>query len=185
MGPFVILGLFWLLGQTILITSFFIRKIKIKPVKPKSAIVLVLGDIGRSPRMMYHSESLASHGYSTRVVGYTDTSPISAMTSDPLVELKGIANPPRTLLSLPWIARAPIRIVWQVASVLKIILWDVEEHAEVMIVQNPPSIPTLMLAKTVAWFSETKIIIDWHNTGYSILAMRVGESSPLCKIAKW
>lgn len=185
MGPLIVLFLFWFIGQTILVISFFVRGIKIKPVKPKSAIVLVLGDIGRSPRMMYHAKSLASHGYRTKVVGYSDTTPISALKENPLVELHGIANPPKALLRLPWVARAPIRIVWQVLSVMKITLWDMEEHSEVLIVQNPPSIPTLALTKLIAWFSRTKIIIDWHNTGYSILAMRVGEGSPLCSIAKW
>lgn len=36
----------------------------------KTAIVLVLGDVGRSPRMMYHSESLAKLGWETIIVGY-------------------------------------------------------------------------------------------------------------------
>lgn len=185
MGPFHVLFAFWFFGQIILVTSFFVRRIGLKPVMPKSATLLVLGDIGRSPRMMYHAKSLASHEYKTKLVGYTDTPPIAALTDNPLVELNGIANPPRLFMLLPWIFRAPIRILWQVLSVLKIVVWDVEEHSEVLIVQNPPSIPTLALAKVIAWFTGTRIIIDWHNTGYSILAMRVGEGSPLCSIAKW
>lgn len=41
----------------------------------RSAVVLVLGDIGRSPRMMYHSQSLAQHDIETFVVGYRGNSP--------------------------------------------------------------------------------------------------------------
>ena len=33
--------------------------------------ILVLGDIGRSPRMQYHALSIASHGRSVDLVGYT------------------------------------------------------------------------------------------------------------------
>lgn len=32
--------------------------------------VLVVGDIGRSPRMQYHSMSFAKHGYEVQHVGY-------------------------------------------------------------------------------------------------------------------
>lgn len=37
---------------------------------PKSVALVVLGDIGRSPRMMYHAESLARNGYTTHIVAY-------------------------------------------------------------------------------------------------------------------
>lgn len=35
-----------------------------------TVLVLVLGDVGRSPRMMYHAESLGKLGWRTWVVGY-------------------------------------------------------------------------------------------------------------------
>jgi beta-1,4-mannosyltransferase len=36
----------------------------------RTVAVLVLGDVGRSPRMMYHAESFAKTGFETYVVGY-------------------------------------------------------------------------------------------------------------------
>lgn len=36
----------------------------------RTVVVLVLGDIGRSPRMMYHAESFAKLGWETYLVGY-------------------------------------------------------------------------------------------------------------------
>ncbi len=36
-----------------------------------SVQVLVLGDIGRSPRMQYHAMSIAKHGGSVQLIGYT------------------------------------------------------------------------------------------------------------------
>ena len=35
----------------------------------RSVAILVLGDIGRSPRMMYHAESFANIGFKTYVIG--------------------------------------------------------------------------------------------------------------------
>ena len=53
-----------------------------------------------------------------------------------------------------------------------------------MLVQNPPSIPTLAVAQVVCFLRNTKLIIDWHNFGYSILALKLGPSHPLVKISK-
>ena len=36
----------------------------------RSVAVLVLGDVGQSPRMMYHSQSFAQHDFETFIIGY-------------------------------------------------------------------------------------------------------------------
>jgi beta-1,4-mannosyltransferase len=36
--------------------------------------ILVLGDIGRSPRMQYHATSIAKHGGRVQLIGYCGTS---------------------------------------------------------------------------------------------------------------
>lgn len=41
-----------------------------RPVKLRSVAIIVLGDVGRSPRMMYHAESFAKLGFSTYLIGY-------------------------------------------------------------------------------------------------------------------
>lgn len=38
-----------------------------------STTIVVLGDIGRSPRMQYHAISLAKHGAKVEIVGYSGT----------------------------------------------------------------------------------------------------------------
>ena len=40
------------------------------PDEPVSVQVLVLGDIGRSPRMTYHALSIAKHGGKVNLIGY-------------------------------------------------------------------------------------------------------------------
>ena len=52
-----------------------------KPVEPPSyrtVAIVVLGDIGRSPRMMYHAESFASHDFSTYIIAFKGTSTSSS-----------------------------------------------------------------------------------------------------------
>jgi len=56
---------------------------------------------------------------------------------------------------------------------------------ELVIVQNPPQLPTL----AVTWFSlrrrGVRFIIDWHNLGYSLLQLRLGRWHPAVRVARW
>lgn len=52
-----------------------------------------------------------------------------------------------------------------------------------MLVQNPPSIPTLLVAGAVCWLRGTSLVLDWHNFGYTILALKLGEKHPLVRIS--
>lgn len=51
--------------------------------------------------------------------------------------------------------------------------------------KNPPSIPTLAIASLVCFLRQTRLIIDWHNFGYSILALKLGQTHPLVKMSIW
>lgn len=52
------------------------------------------------------------------------------------------------------------------------------------LLQNPPAIPTLAVVKVVAFFTGSRVIIDWHNTGYSVLALRLGEKHTAVSLAR-
>lgn len=41
----------------------------------RHAVVVVLGDVGRSPRMQYHAMSLAKHGFSVTLLGFCSECP--------------------------------------------------------------------------------------------------------------
>lgn len=65
------------LGFTAIVTASFILAYAFRPSRyqklngpPASVQVLVLGDIGRSPRMQYHALSIAKHGASVQLIGY-------------------------------------------------------------------------------------------------------------------
>ena len=47
----------------------------------RSVAILVLGDIGRSPRMMYHAQSFAECDFVTDVIGYNGTIIPSILTA--------------------------------------------------------------------------------------------------------
>ncbi|KAI8983197.1 mannosyltransferase [Trametes punicea] len=151
----------------------------------RSVAVLVLGDIGRSPRMMYHAESFATNRFQTYLVGYRGSKPIPSLLSLPRVEILYLGEPPSYLRGLPFIVAGPLKVLHQAIDILYALLKRIPHPPEFIIVQNPPSIPTLALVWLVSRWRGCKVIIDWHNLGYSILALKLGEQHAFVKLAKW
>ncbi|XP_071696677.1 UDP-glycosyltransferase TURAN-like isoform X2 [Rutidosis leptorrhynchoides] len=56
---------------------------------------------------------------------------------------------------------------------------------DVFIVQNPPSVPTLVALKWASWMRQSSVIIDWHNFGYTLLALSLGRSSRFVAVYHW
>lgn len=50
---------------------------------------------------------------------------------------------------------------------------------DTVLVQNPPAIPTLVLCVMVCWWHGAKLVIDWHNFGYTIMSLTMGRRHPL------
>ncbi len=63
--------------------------------KTKRACVVVLGDIGRSPRMQFHAMSLSRAGYGVDVVGYAGSAPHPQLALDANVRLHFLEQPPQ------------------------------------------------------------------------------------------
>lgn len=66
-----------LIPLLLLVRSYCSTRAANKP--GKSIAVIVLGDIGRSPRMMYHAQSLAQSGYKVLLIGFagqTESTPV-------------------------------------------------------------------------------------------------------------
>ncbi|CAK5279875.1 unnamed protein product [Mycena citricolor] len=152
----------------------------------RTVAIVVLGDLGRSPRMMNHAESFAENGFFADVICYGGSAPIPSLNR-PEVKIRQLPEPPRPLRALPFLLSAPVKIVLQILGIF-VELFTIPNPPEFILVQNPPSIPTLAIVQTVCYLRGSKLIIDWHNLGYSILALRfpkAGEKHPLVRLAKW
>lgn len=67
------LSLWWALLPVVVVVLIFVLASGLKgrdEVAHLNVCVLVLGDIGRSPRMQYHALSLSRHGYSVTLIGF-------------------------------------------------------------------------------------------------------------------
>ena len=73
--------------------------------------VVVLGDLGRSPRMKYHSLSLLSHGFSVDLLGYTSSPlPPSIATR---ARVRALAPVPDCVARLPRVLSYFLKTLWQ------------------------------------------------------------------------
>lgn len=53
-----------------------------------------------------------------------------------------------------------------------------------ILVQNPPSIPALLAVWLACRLRGAKMIIDWHNFGYTVLGLSLGKSHPLVEVSR-
>lgn len=155
--------------------------------KGRSAYVLVLGDIGRSPRMCNHAVALANVGFDVTLMGYDQGSNLhESVNSSPQITVSPIRTYPQWLSR--WMPR-PVSLVLKAFCQFVTLFFALPHFRQVpdlIIVQNPPTIPTLIVSVAYASIHRrTKVVLDWHNYGFSILQMSFNGSPnhPLVRLA--
>jgi beta-1,4-mannosyltransferase len=53
------------------------------------------------------------------------------------------------------------------------------------LLQNPPSVPTLVVVKWASSLRHSAFVIDWHNFGYTLLGLSLGRSSCFVSVYRW
>ena len=136
-------------------------------------IVIVLGDLGRSPRMQYHCVSLLEAGHHVTAIGYTGEGLIPALNTTQRLQIIRFSTP-----SL--FKGSPFYFVWRLLSLTfyltYALLFSVTKHpVDFILVQNPPAIPLLGISYAfchlIAFRQRGRrpgFIIDWHNLGFSM-----------------
>lgn len=154
----------------------------------KRVCVVVLGDIGHSPRMQYHVLSLLEHGCDVDLIGYVDTKPHSSLLQYEKLRIHQLTPVPE--LGLPTFVRLVTKTIWQFLTLLVALISI--RSPEFLLCQNPPAIPTLVCCYYVCCLRKTKLIIDWHNYTHTILGLTGGGEGRqskgtiyLVQVAKW
>ena len=99
--------------------------------RKRSVALVVLGDIARSPRMMYHTQSLLRHEFSTTIVGYGDSE-----LPDSLKDHTVLITPfPVFLNRLPFLLLAPLKVLWQFSSLLLSLSLRMKNSPQYILVQ--------------------------------------------------
>ena len=150
------------------------------------AVVVALADLGRSARMQYHARALAASGVDVDFVGYEGTPLPRAIAEDPRITVHRLKPSTRRLRESSAFGYAIVAVYD--AARLSARLWRklrTLPHPNLILVQNPPAFPTL----AVTWFSlktrDVRLVVDWHNLGYTVLRLRLGHRHPAVRLARW
>ena len=147
--------------------------------RKKYVKVVVLGDIGRSPRMQYHCKSLTEMGHQVDIIGYGDTEPMESVKTDPLILYHYMCPVPQFPMRL---LNYAFKTIFQSLNLL--FLLSITSKSDILVMQNPPAIPAVIICWFYTRLVGAKFIIDWHNYAHTIMALNVGTSHPLVKVTK-
>jgi beta-1,4-mannosyltransferase len=145
--------------------------------------VVVLGDLGRSPRMQYHALALADDGAEVDLIGYAGRPPERAVAEHARIRVHRLAPPlrhraPPALFAPAAAADLALQSGGLFARLAML------ARPSVVLVQNPPSLPTLPVARLAAALRGARLVIDWHNFGADMLALRLGATHPAVRAAE-
>ena len=191
----------------------------------RNIAIIVLGDLGRSPRMQYHAWSLLEQGHRVVLCGYAGEDVIPPLQDanawrrsggastnnvspggdeDALLKIIRMKppSPPKSLRRRLLPLYLLLRLVGLVYSLLRTLFITIPtaHHRKdangrkqpvpvhCVLVQNPPSIPLLLLAylfcisRPLLLLPRPGLVIDWHNLGYTMFD--VSDWHPIRMIAR-
>lgn len=153
----------------------------------KKVCIIVLGDIGHSPRMQNHAVSLIDNGYSVDIVCYMESRPLDSICNagKERCRIRRMVPVPEIKWPLPAVFQLIFKTIWQMVTLFVSLI--LVGYPGIVLIQNPPGIPTLIVAYVVCKLTKSKMIIDWHNYSYSILALKLagGNQNILCRLTRW
>lgn len=153
----------------------------------RKALVVVLGDLARSPRMQYHCISLSNNGYDVTVIanggGPSGDKACEKLESNKNIKQKLMTDSINFKKFLPSVMAYLVRPIWQALLLFVQLLTTPVPH--VIVLQNPPSVPTLPIMYFYTRLVGSRLIIDWHNYGFSILNLNLRSDHVLVRVYKF
>lgn len=142
--------------------------------------VVVLGDLARSPRTLNHIVALARCGAAVDVVAYIETPLPSNVTATRNVTLHPVSG----RLTQGGASRS-VAVLGLLRTTLELLHTLVRRvgSPDVILVQNPPGLPTLPVAWITSRLRGSRFVIDWHNLTWSMLALKFGPTHVFVRMA--
>jgi beta-1,4-mannosyltransferase len=151
------------------------------------AAIVVVGDVGRNPRMQYHARALALNGVDVDIVGQGGTPLPKFLTDNPRIairpfgqgDLRRHAGRSKVLYGLFAAIDAVETSIGLLVALLRI------DRPDLLLVQIPPALPSLYVARIVRRLRGARLVVDWHNLGYTVLALQLGRRHVGVRLARW
>ena len=135
--------------------------------------------------MRYHAQALSAHGVDVDLVGFEGTPLPKAITDDPRITVHRLSAS-KLRHGGPSLSYAPMALVDSLRVGIR--LWKTLRQIkkpDVVLVQDPPAFPTLSVARWALARRGVRFVIDWHNIGYTVLRLRLGQWHPAVRLARW
>lgn len=163
----------------------FIKDAKHKSIFKKKACVVVIGPLVRSPRMMNHIKGFLVNGYDVEVISQATDAELAELNRkyDTIINDKYRKDENEDVYEdVPTVNfhllesekyKKQSYIMKAISQMITLVsmIWSVRS-CDYVLVQNPPSIPILPMLIISKLIFDWKVIIDWHNFGYSIFLMK-------------
>jgi beta-1,4-mannosyltransferase len=149
--------------------------------------LVVLGDLGRSPRMINHALAFAESGAQVDLVGLAGAECPSAVARHPRIRLRRLPDAALVQRVPPsgasFLAASGIRLLHQAWTLTRALRGATD--LRLVVVQSPPAVPALLVATAVARLRGARLVVDWHNLGHAVLALKLGPRHPAVVVLRF
>ncbi|PHJ25690.1 chitobiosyldiphosphodolichol beta-mannosyltransferase [Cystoisospora suis] len=155
-------------------------------ISPQHVIIVVLGDLARSPRMIYHAQALSacvSPPPIIHLVAYVQTPIPPSLSGYPYLIVHPL--PPFYIESARRFFPGPLvfiffllKLLHQSAALASTLFTLLSCHNRgpgtstpfpLVLVQSPPALPTVPVCGVACRCTGAKLLLDWHNLTYTLL----------------
>lgn len=140
--------------------------------------------------MQYHAQALAANGADVDLVGLEGTALPKRITDDARIAVHRFRGPRLWIRqSLSGLTGSGYAFVGLFDAVrLSVRLWRTLRRLprpNLVLVQIPPAFPTFLVTWLALRRRGVRFVIDWHNLGYTVLRLRLGQWHPAVRFARW
>lgn len=135
--------------------------------------------------MLYHAAALADSGADVDLIGTVEHEIPVELRDHPRIRVHALPAPLARggggrLRFLATAAANVLRQAWALATTLL----RRTTAPDVILVQSPPAIPSLAVTRLAARLRGARLVVDWHNLGWAMLALSLGEGHLLVRAAR-
>ena len=135
--------------------------------------------------MLFHARALAAEDCEVDLIGTAASALPAFISGDRRIHVHTIADhgPAAGARSagLRYLVRTVLRGARLLTALASLLCWRLS-RPDVILVQNPPGVPTMAVAWLAATLRSTRYAVDWHNLTSAMLAMRLSAGHPLVRV---
>ena len=132
--------------------------------------------------MLLHARALATEGLDVDLIGAGGAALPSFISDNPRIAVHTIPDATSRHDGaggrFAYVLRALMRGARLLTTLTRLLLWRLR-RPDLMLVQNPPGVPTMAVAWVCSRLRSARFAVDWHNLTSAMLALRLGPRHAL------